>query len=489
MKRKRIKQLNRHWVPHKYQEEAVKFLLSRHSAGLFLDPGLGKTSITLAALTVLKEKGMLGKVLLIAPLRVCYLVWAKEVKKWADFKGLRVTILHGPHKDEALNEEADIYCINFEGLKWLLKPEFRISPSGKKKIPIVNIQRWQELGFNHLVIDELSKFKHTSSSRFLMFKQVIPFFKTKWGLTGTPASNGLLDLFGQCYVLDGGAALGKFITHYRYKYFHRDNSGFSWEINHGAEQQIYEKISPLVLRMGEDLIDMPDLVQRNIRVDLPDKLKKPYKQMERDLITKLEADRLVAKNAGVASSKCRQISNGAVYLTPEIESVLRPRDAGKEWLDLHNAKLDALEELIEELQGQPLLVAYEFQHDLERILNRFGKNTPYIGAGVGMKQTLKIEKDWNEGKIPLLLGHPASMGHGLNLQERGCHICWFTPTWDYELYDQFNRRVRRQGNKANRVYVYRIITRNTVDERVIKALRSKKKGQDALFEALLDLRK
>lgn len=487
MREMRSRRLRKNWKPHKYQEEAVKFLLSRHAAGLFLDPGLGKTSITLAALTILKERDQLGKVLLIAPLRVCYMVWAKEVRKWADFRGLKVTILHGAKKDEALKEEADIYCINFEGLSWLLKPAYNKSPRGKN-IPTVDVKRWKELGFGHLVVDELSKFKHTNSARFMMFKQVIPSFHTRWGLTGTPASNGLLDLFGQCYVLDGGNALGKFISHYRYKYFHRDRSGFGWDINIGAESQIYERISPLVLRMGEELIDMPDLIQRNIRVDLPEALVKPYKKLENDLITKLETEQIVASNAAVASGKCRQISNGAVYLTPEIESVLMTK-GDREWVELHDAKLDALEELVNELQGSPLLVAYEFKHDLERILKRFGKDTPYIGSGVNMKKANQIEEDWNKGKIPLLLGHPASMGHGLNLQEKGNHVCWYSPTWDYELYDQFNRRVRRQGNKANRVYVYRIITRNTVDEKVIKALRSKKKGQDALFEALLESRK
>lgn len=484
-RRKRLKRLKKNWKPHKYQEEAVKFLLSRHSAGLFLDPGLGKTSITLAALTILKEQGMLGKVLLIAPLRVCYMVWAKEIKKWADFNSLKLVILHGPHKDKALEEEADIYCINFEGLSWLLQPKNLKSPKGT---PVPIVKRWKELGFEHLIVDELSKFKNTKSKRFKMFKQVVPFFRTRWGLTGTPASNGLLDLFGQCYVLDGGNALGKFPTHYRFKYFHRDRSGFGWEINPGAEEKIYEQISPLVLRMGEELIDMPSLVQRNIRVDLPPELVKTYKKLEKSLIAMLESGQIVASNAAVASGKCRQISNGAVYLTPEIESVLDTKGS-REWVDLHNAKLDALEELVNELQGRPLLVAYEFKHDLEKILKRFGKNTPYIGSGVNMVRTKQIEEDWNAGKIPLLLGHPASMGHGMNLQEKGNHICWFSPTWDYELYDQFNRRVRRQGNKASRVYVYRIITRNTVDERVVKALRSKKKGQDALFEALTSLRK
>lgn len=474
------------WAPHDYQKEAVKFLLTHASAGLFLDPGLGKTSITLAALSIMKEQGTLGKVLLIAPLRVCYLVWAKEIRKWADFHNLKLVILHGKDKDETLKEEADIYCINFEGLDWLLKPRKWTGISGKA-VPLVDLERWKELGFDMLVVDELSKFKNTKSKRFMSFKQIVHMFRTRWGLTGSPASNGLIDLFGQCYILDGGNALGKFISHYRHKYFHRDHSGFGWDLNYGAESLIYDKISPLVLRMGEELIDMPELVQRNIRVDLPDKLVKTYKEMERELITKLESEQIVAKNAAVASSKCRQISNGAVYLTPDVIDVFR--DVGeKEWVELHDAKIDALEDLVNELQGSPLLVAYEFQHDLERILKRFGKDTPYIGSGVSMKKAKQIEEDWNRGKLPLLLGHPASMGHGLNLQEVGNHVCWFSPTWDYELYDQFNRRVRRQGNKANRVYVYRIITKNTVDEKVIKALRSKKRGQDALFEALLNSR-
>jgi len=477
------------WTPHAYQKKAVKFLLEHAAGALFLDPGLGKTSITLATIKMLKQKKVLDKVLLIAPLRVCYSVWPKEVDKWSDFNGIKVVVLHGPNKDELLKVEADVYVINPEGLEWLLQVKKTKTPTGKTKVD-VDLRRWKALGFDTLVVDELSKFKHTNTNRFKAIKLVLNTFRRRWGLTGSPASNGLLDLFGQCFILDQGRTLGPYISHYRMKYFVPSHDGFSWNIREGAEQEIYERLNPLALRMAaDDYLDMPTLIENNIRVDLPEPVRVVYDQLEDDLIAKLSDKIVVASNAAAASMKCRQVANGGIYIDPEVESLVKLPKSKREWVNLHTEKVDALADLIEELQGSPILVAYDFEHDLDRLRERLGQDVPYIGGGVSAKRSAELEKAWNAGHLPVLLGHPQAMAHGLNLQEVGHHVCWHSLTWDFELYDQFIRRVLRQGNKSKKVFVHHIMARGTVDEVVLAAVKSKRKGQNALFDALKKLRK
>ena len=477
------------WTPHAYQKKAVKFLLEHAAGALFLDPGLGKTSITLATIKMLKQKKVLDKVLLIAPLRVCYSVWPKEVDKWSDFNGIKVVVLHGPNKDELLKVEADVYVINPEGLEWLLQVKKTKTPTGKTKVD-VDLRHWKQLGFDTLVVDELSKFKHTNTNRFKAIKLVLNTFRRRWGLTGSPASNGLLDLFGQCFILDQGRTLGPYISHYRMKYFVPSHDGFSWNIREGAEQEIYERLNPLALRMAaDDYLDMPTLIENNIRVDLPEPVRRVYDQLEDDLIAKLNDKVVVASNAAAASMKCRQVANGGIYIDPEVESLVKLPKSKREWVNLHHEKVDALADLIEELQGSPLLVAYDFEHDLDRLRERLGQDVPYIGGGVSAKRSAELEKAWNAGHLPVLLGHPQAMAHGLNLQEVGNHVCWHSLTWDFELYDQFIRRVLRQGNKSKKVFVHHIMARGTVDEVVLAAVKSKRKGQNALFDALKKLRK
>lgn len=477
------------WTPHAYQKKAVKFLLEHAAGALFLDPGLGKTSITLATIKMLKQKKVLDKVLLIAPLRVCYSVWPKEVDKWSDFNGIKVVVLHGPNKDALLKVEADVYVINPEGLEWLLQVKKTKTPTGKTKVD-VDLRRWKALGFDTLVVDELSKFKHTNTNRFKAIKLVLNTFRRRWGLTGSPASNGLLDLFGQCFILDQGRTLGPYISHYRMKYFVPSHDGFSWNIREGAEQEIYERLNPLALRMAaDDYLDMPTLIENNIRVDLPEPVRVVYDQLEDDLIAKLNDKVVVASNAAAASMKCRQVANGGIYIDPEVESLVKLPKSKREWVNLHTEKVDALADLIEELQGSPILVAYDFEHDLDRLRERLGQDVPYIGGGVSAKRSAELEKAWNAGHLPVLLGHPQAMAHGLNLQEVGHHVCWHSLTWDFELYDQFIRRVLRQGNKSKKVFVHHIMARGTVDEVVLAAVKSKRKGQNALFDALKKLRK
>lgn len=473
----RLKRSDVLWTPHSYQKKAVDFLLSNKSAALFLDPGLGKTSITLDAIKTLKKNKEVNKILLIAPLRCCSAVWQAEIQKWANFNHLRVVILHGPLKEKRLSDKADIYIVNPEGVDWLLGIR-----RGARRI--LNKERWDKLNFDMLVIDELSKFKHADTSRFKSLKLVLHTFNRRWGLTGSPASNGLINLFGQCYVLDLGEALGKNITKYRTDYFLQDYNGFGWRIRDGSEREIYKKIAPLALRMSaEDYLEMPELINNTVVVELPREAMKTYKALEDELIAIIGGNEIVAKNAAAMTVKCRQVANGGVYLD------VAPFSAGtkREELVIHEKKLDALEDLINELQGEPLLVAYEFGHDLTRLLKRFGAKTPYIGGGISIEKTNEIAKLWNAGKIPLLLGHPQAMAHGLNLQEVGHHIAWHSLTWDFELYDQFIRRVLRQGNKSKKVFVHHIVAKNTIDEIVLKALGQKKKGQDALFDALKQL--
>jgi SNF2 family DNA or RNA helicase len=489
-----FKPLSKPWQPHAYQKKAVKFLLEHAASALFLDPGLGKTSVTLAAIKLLKQKKVLNKVLLIAPLRVCYSVWPKETDKWTDFGGLKVAVLHGPRKDEALKSDADIYVINHEGLDWLTQVKKVKTVSAKTgrvtTKMVVDLRRFKAFGFDTLVVDELSKFKHSSSGRFKVLKEVLDTFRRRWGLTGSPASNGLMDLFGQCYILDQGRTLGQYVSHYRMKYFVPSHDGFSWNIREGAEDEIYERISPLALRMAaDDYLDMPALIENNIRVDLPDKVMDMYTTLEDDLIAKLDAKVIVASTAAAASIKCRQVANGGIYLDPEVQALVKLPKSSREWVNLHTEKVDALADLIDELQGSPLLVAYDFAHDLDRLQEKLGQEVPYIGGGISAKRSAELEQLWNAGKLPVLLGHPQAMAHGLNLQEMGSHVCWHSLTWDYELYDQFIRRVLRQGNKSKKVFVHHILARGTIDEVVLSALKSKRRGQNALFDALKKLSK
>lgn len=490
MQNELFKQSSVPWQPHAYQKKAVKFLLEHACAALFLDPGLGKSSITLAAIKLLKRQKLVSKVLVIAPLRVCYSVWPREIEKWTDFEGLKIEVLHGPKKDEALKRQADIYVINPEGLDWLLASEKIRTKSGKKSVA-VDVRRFKQLGFDLLVIDELTKFKNIGSDRFKALKQVHKTFGRRWGLTGSPASNGLLDLFGQCYILDEGRALGPYITHFKRQYFKPvDHNGFVWVPQQGAERQIYERLAPLALRMSaEDHLDMPLLIENNIKLDMPESARRVYEQLELALIAEVEDRRVVAANAAVASGKCRQVASGGIYLDPEVTALGFKVQAKREWVEVHKEKVEALTDLIEELQGEPVLVAYDFAHDLARLQEKLGKDIPYIGGGVSAKRATELEQMWNRGELPVLLGHPQSIGHGLNLQEAGHHVVWFSMTWDYELYDQFIRRVLRQGNKSKRVFVHHLLMRDTIDEIMLYALKHKKRGQQALFEGLKELAK
>jgi hypothetical protein len=456
------------------------------AAALFWDPGLGKTSVTLAAFQLLRKAGGVRKALIVAPKRVCQLVWTHdeggELSKWADFSDLHVSLLHGKDKDDAAEVDADLYVINPDGLKWLIE-------SGA----LVNLLK---RGVDTLIVDELSGFKHPQTKRFKLLKPFLGRFKRRWGLTGSPASNGLMDLFGQAFVLDLGQALGRYITHYRFSYFVPTGfGGYDWKPQEGSEERIYKALGNLALSMrATDHLDLPPLVENNIWVTLPDDARRAYTQMEEDLVAMIADKTVTAANAAVASGKCRQVASGGVYVespgaAPGMGETAEAFDLrSRKVIQLHDEKTAALMDLIGELQGSPLLVAYEYEHDLTRIRAALGEETPAINGRTTPKDALALTVAWNKGLLPVLCGHPAAMGHGLNLQQAGSHVAWYTLTWNYELYDQLNRRVYRQGQK-NHVIVHRILARRTVDEIVAKAISAKGRGQDALFQGLKDLRR
>lgn len=451
--------------PHPYQVGGIKMLLGQGSVGLFLDPGLGKTSICLAAFKILKAKNYASKMLIIAPLRPCYKVWPDEIKKWADFGHLTYTILHGKDKEKNLSLDVDIYIINPEGLAWLF----------------ANNNQKAAQPFDVLCVDESSKFKNSTTQRFKLLKPLLASFARKWILTGTPVPNGLTDLFGQIYILDLGATLGRFITHYRREFFDQSGfGGYDWIPKPDAFLRIVEKIKPLILQLSaEDHLKMPALLPVNIRVDLPPDAYKIYKQVEDGFFAELEDRKIVAANAAVAGGKCRQIANGAVYSSVDFDTPSK-----KTYADIHDAKLDALEDLVDELGGKPVLVLYEFDHDRERILKRFP--TARAFTGLSQKKGGELQDAFNRGQVPMLLGHPDSMGFGLNLQETCHHVIWFGITWNLAFYDQAIARVYRQGQKAETVFVYHLVAARTLDEKVLKVLTTKDRTQQSLLSALGD---
>lgn len=448
-----------HWNPHPYQERAIKLLLSQASAGLFLDPGLGKTSIVLAALKILKAKGLLGRCLIIAPLRVMSGVWPQEIEKWDDFQEMTWTILHGPKKLQRISSQTDIHLINPEGIPWLVE-------TGKLS------------QYDVIVIDESRRFSNSQTKRFKALRPWLPSFRRRWILTGTPMPNGLMDLFGQMYILDLGRSLGRFITHYRREFFRESGyGGYEWTPQDDAFPRIIDRISPLILRLkASDYLQMPKLIVNSILVDLPAKARKIYKELDDEFIAESEGRSIVASTAAVRGVKLRQVCNGAVY------------DTEGNAVTIHDEKLQALDSLVEELGGAPLLVLYEFNHDRDRISALLGDSVPILGSGLNATRTNSIIAGFNAGDIPLLLGHPASMGHGLNLQGSCHHIVWFGVPWDLEYYEQAIARVYRQGQASDTVFVYLIAARKTYEDKIALVLGQKDRRQQGLLQALSDHR-
>jgi SNF2 family DNA or RNA helicase len=430
-------------------------MLAQCPVGLFLDPGMGKTATVLAAFKILKDLKMVDTMLIVVPIRPMYDVWPNEMEKWTEFGHFVWSIIHGDVDDrDAAIDGADIYMVNPEGLLWLLEHH-------RSFVESIDV----------LCIDESSKFKASNTKRFKGLKPFIGTFARRWCLTGTPTPNGIMDLFGQVFILDEGQSLGRYITHFRNKFFYQTGfGGYEWKPLPGSFDLIVEKTAPLVLQLSaEDHLEMPDLMNITREVTLEPYVMKTYRQVESEFITVLGENTLVAANAAVAGIKCRQIANGAVYINDD-----------HEWGEVHGQKLEALEELLEELGGASTLILYEFKHDAERIIERFG--IPNL-TGKTPKKSSALISGFNGGTIPYLLGHPASMGHGINLQAECHHVIWFGIPWNLEHYDQATRRVYRQGQK-NTVFVYHIVARDTLDETVLGVLGMKDRNQNRLREAL-----
>ena len=441
------------YKPHNYQTYATNFILEHPEAAVFLDMGLGKSVITLTAIRELcLNRFEVGKVLVIAPLRVARDTWSTEIHKWDHLKGLTYSIVIGTvdERKSALKKKAHIYLINRENVSWL------IEESG---FPF---------DFDMVVIDELSSFKSYQAKRFRSLLKVRPKLKRIVGLTGTPSSNGLMDLWAEFRVLDLGKRLGRFITHYRNTYFQPDKRNgmviYSYKPLPGAEDAIYEQISDMTISMkAVDHLNMPECIFNEVSVSLSKEERSKYDTLRDDLILSIGESEIDAANAASLSNKLSQMANGAVYGSDQ--SVIK----------IHDHKLDALEDLIESANGKPVLVAYWFKHDLERIKARFK---------VREIKTSKDITDWNDGKIPVAVIHPASAGHGLNLQAGGSTLIWFGLTWSLELYQQTNARLWRQGQKSATVVIHHIVTEDTIDELILKALHKKEKSQNALIDAV-----
>lgn len=443
------------FLPHDYQRFAIRKLMDLPEAGLFLDMGLGKTVITLTAIQELMYMEMcVDQVLVIAPKRVAEDTWTTEAGKWDHLQYLKISRVIGPKEKRlaALRETADIYVINRENVEWL-----------------VDLYR-KDWPFDMVVVDELSSFKSSRAKRFKALRSVRPMIRRFVGLTGTPTPNSLMDLWPQMYLIDQGERLGRTVTGYRQRYFIPGKTNgyvvYSYELKRGSEERIRELISDICISMrAEDYLQMPELIVNDIPVTLSNRERKLYETMEHEQLLEVDEEEITALSAAAVYNKLLQMANGGVYTD----------DGGV--IEIHRRKLEALEEILETANGQPVLVFYTFRHDFGRLMQHFRKLGP---------RTLKSPqdiRDWNDGKIPLLLAQPASMGHGLNLQAGGHIIVWYGMNWSLELYQQANARLYRQGQK-NGVIVHRLIAQGTIDEDVAKRLKKKDRLQEDLLAAL-----
>lgn len=448
---------------HEYQERGVSHIIDNEYCALFLDMGLGKTVTTLTAIKELLDNCIISNALVIAPKKVTQVTWGDEIKNWEHLQGLTISVIDGTAKQrrEAMAAKADIYAVSRDNIVWL------ILEHGGVKLP-----------YDMVVIDELSSFKNPASKRFRAMRKVRKFIPRVVGLTGTPAPNGLIDLFAQMYLIDEGQRLGKTVTAYRDRFFRPGKRNgdivYTYELKapqNETEQQISDLISDITISMtAEDYLKMPDKIMLYDYVDLAPKVLAMYRDFEKEQILELinSDEPISAASAAALSNKLQQFANGAVY------------DAERNVKDLHDEKLDKLEELVEAANGEPVLIAYSYKHDLERIMQKLKAYKP-----------VKLERpehiaDWNAGKIPVLVMHPASAGHGLNLQKGGHNIVWFGNTWSLELYQQFNARLYRQG-QGKPVTIHHIVTRGTIDEKIIKSLDGKRETQDGLMESIKEL--
>ena len=439
---------------HEYQKYCVNKILNNKNLGLFLDMGLGKTLISLTAIKELMyNRFSVNKVLIIAPKKVAEATWQNEIEKWDDLKLLRYSTVLGSEKQriKALNTPADIYIINRDNVVWL-----------------VDLYQ-NDWPFDMVICDEFSSFKNHQAKRFKALASIKPHIKKLVGLTGTPSPNGLLDLWAQVFLLDGGQRLSPSFYSFRNAYFEGDYMGYSYKPRLFTEKTITDKISDICISMkADDYLELPECVENIVPVVLSPKAEKAYRSMERDAVLEIEnADDIDAASAAALSTKLLQLANGAIY------------DEYKNYHEIHDCKIEAFMETLEQLQGKNVLVFYNFKHDYERLEAALKK------AKINFRklETKEDQKDWNDGKIQVLLTHPASSAYGLNLQEGGNHVIWFGLNWNYELYTQANKRLHRQGQKE-KVIIHHLVTKGTRDEDVMEALKKKEDVQEYVLESL-----
>lgn len=454
------------FVPHDYQKEGIRFVISRPTAGLFLKPGFGKTAVMLHAFKLLRSKGYARRWVIVGTRRIIHRVWGREVQKWG--LDIKVGIAHGPRKDEVLRDESnEIVLVTYDCWKWLLPALKQIKKERRIKL--------KERGklFDGIVFDESTKLKNWGAQRTKRWRSLLDEFTRRYILTGSPAPNGLMNLFAQIWLLDGGERLGRYITAFRNEYFYPTGyMGYEYKLQDDAEDRMFDAISDIIFRVSPDKLKLPPLTFVDRRVKLEGDARKAYDRMEQDFILRLEEGVITAVNAGVKTQKMRQIANGAVYLDGR----------ERKWKTLHDEKLDELEDLIDEFTGDPALVAVEFKHDVERIRARLGKDIPYIGSGLSDKKADAIIDEFNEGSVPVLLANPASVAHGLNMQGYARNVVFFALDWNLENYEQFVQRLHRQGQKRP-VVVYRIIAEDTVDEDIVQSTGAKDRTQQRALAA------
>lgn len=448
------------WNPRSYQITGVELMIKQACAGLLWKPGRGKTSVVYMASRILLEKGFVKGVLVICPIRPAYRVWPNQKNDYADFAHLDVGILHGSEKEKVLAEgDKDIYVINPEGLPWLFG-------DAKRALRIMSL-------CDMLVVDESTKFKNPQTQRFKLLKQFVKKFKRRYILTGSFRPKNLMDLFGQVYILDEGSSLGRFITYYRTSYFFPSGyGGYDWTPQPGAVERVAAKIAPLCHVMNsEEGLGLPDLLVNDVWVDLPPDAMAEYRRMEEQLVAMVESGQVVAANAAVASGKCRQIANGIIMHTNE-----------GEYTEVHSAKLDAIGDLLEQLQGNPALITYEFVADMARLRDKY--EVQCISSGNARKDDALIEK-FSKGELTAVAGHPQSIALGIDGLQGNCSdIIMFGVPWSFDLYEQVIQRVRRSGSKAETVTLHRVLARGTVDERAIKVLEQREAEQHSFLEML-----
>lgn len=447
-----------YFKPHDYQKRCIERVLNTKDLGLFLDMGLGKTVITLMAIKELKyNRFLVNKVLIIAPKKVAEGTWQKECKKWDQLSGLRISTVLGTQKQrmKALSINADIYIINRDNVVWLVD---------------YYEHKWP---FDMVVADEFSSFKSHKAKRFKALARIKPHIKRFVGLTGTPIPKGYLDLWAQVYLLDGGDRLGARFSQYRERYFDAGRRNgyvvFDYTMKQGAEKSILKKISDICISIkAEDYLELPDITYNEIPVILTPKARKDYDDLEKKMVLEtIEGNVIDVTNAAALSNKLQQLSNGAVY------------DESHNYHEIHDCKIESFMEVVEQVNGKPLLVFYNFKHDKARLLQVLQKTK----LKVRLLQTTEDEDDWNNGEIDVLLTHPASSAYGLNLQEGGNHIIWFGLGWNHELYAQANKRLHRQGQKE-KVIIHHLITKDSRDEDVMRSLEMKGDVQENLLQSL-----